>query len=202
MSEQAKRQRTRNGRAGSAAGMAVLAAVALGTGACSNLRQQIGLDKQVPDEFRIVSRPPLSMPPDFALRPPQPGAPRPQEEAVVDRARQTVFRVEPSATQPTRDLPAAASGGETALLRQAGADRADPKIRETLTREGIGAEQPERGLVERLAFWRSAPQPGIVVDPQKEAQRLRENQALGKPVTEGETAVIRRRRRGLFEGII
>jgi hypothetical protein len=185
-----------------AARVAILVACALGTGACSNLRQQIGLDKQVPDEFRIVARPPLSMPPDFALRPPQPGAPRPQEEAVVDRARQTVFRIEPSATAPTRDLPAGASGGEGALLRQAGADRADPNIRATLTREGIGAEQPERGMVERLAFWRSAPPPGVVVDPQREAQRLRENQALGRPVTEGETAVIRRRRRGLFEGII
>ena len=56
---------------------------------------------------------------------------------MVDRARQTVFRIEPSATAPTRDLPAGASGGEGALLRQAGADRADPNIRATLTREGI-----------------------------------------------------------------
>lgn len=197
MSEQAKRYGTRN-----AAGLAVLVAVALGTGACSNLRQQIGLDKQVPDEFRIVARPPLSMPPDYALRPPQPGAPRPQEEAVVDRARQTVFRIEPSAAAPTRELPAGASGGETVLLRQAGADRADPEIRARLTREGIGAEQPERTVVDRLAFWRSAPQPGVVVDPQREAQRLRENQALGRPVTEGETVVVRRKRRGLFEGIL
>ena len=62
-------------------------------------------------------------------------------------------------------------------------------------------EQPERGVVERLAFWRDRPPAGIVVDPQKEAQRLRENQALGRSVTEGETAVIRRRRRGLFEGL-
>ncbi len=63
-------------------------------------------------------------------------------------------------------------------------------------------QMPERGVVDRLAFWRSAPQPGVVVDPQKEAQRLRENQALGRPINEGETAVIRRRRRGLFEGVL
>ncbi|BBK45238.1 hypothetical protein STVA_52580 [Allostella vacuolata] len=197
MSEQAKRNGYTN-----AAMLAALTAVALGVGACGNLRQQMGLDKQPPDEFRIVARPPLSMPPNYALRPPQPGAARPQEASVVDQARQTVFRVEPSATAPTRDLPAGASGSEAVLLRQAGADRADPNIREVLTREGIGAEQPERGVVDRLAFWRSAPQPGIVVDPQKEAQRLRENQALGRPINEGETAVIRRRRRGLFEGIL
>ncbi|BBK34635.1 beta-barrel assembly complex subunit BamF [Stella humosa] len=180
----------------------ILAMVALAMGACGNLRQQMGLDKQTPDEFRIVARPPLSLPPDYALRPPQPGAARPQEATVVDRAKQTVFRIEPSAAAPTRELPAGASAGESVLLRQAGADRADPNIREVLTKEGVGAEQPERGVVERLAFWRSAPEAGVVVDPQREAQRLRENQALGRPVTEGETAVIRRRRRGLFEGIL
>ena len=92
MSERAKSDRITN-----AARVAVLAAVALAMGACGNIRGQLGLDKQPPDEFRIVSRPPLSMPPDYALRPPQPGAARPQEASVVDRARQTVFRVEPSA---------------------------------------------------------------------------------------------------------
>ena len=91
MSEQAKRQRTRNARTRNAAGMAVLAAVALGTGACSNLRQQIGLDKQVPDEFRIVARPPLSMPPDFALRPPQPGAPRPMDRSTQQQTLEALF---------------------------------------------------------------------------------------------------------------
>ncbi len=196
MSEQAKSDRITN-----AARVAILAAVALAMGACGNIREQLGLDKQPPDEFRIVARPPLSMPPDYALRPPQPGAPRPQEESVVDRARQTVFRAEPSAATPTRELPAGASGGEVALLQQAGADRADPNIREVLSKEGVRYEQPERGVVERLAFWREPPLPGVVVDPQKEAQRLRENQALGRSVTEGETAVIRRRRRGLFEGL-
>jgi hypothetical protein len=40
-----------------------------------------------------------------------------------------------------------------------------------------------------------------VVDPQAEAQRLRENQALGKPVTDGDTPIIRRRKKGALEGI-
>jgi hypothetical protein len=40
-----------------------------------------------------------------------------------------------------------------------------------------------------------------VVDPQAEQQRIEENQALGKPVTEGETPTIERKKRGLLEGI-
>jgi hypothetical protein len=37
------------------------------------------LDRKRPDEFAVARQAPLAIPPDFALRPPQPGAPRPQD---------------------------------------------------------------------------------------------------------------------------
>lgn len=37
------------------------------------------LDRKRPDEFAVARQAPLVIPPDFALRPPQPGAPRPQD---------------------------------------------------------------------------------------------------------------------------
>ena len=43
--------------------------------------------------------------------------------------------------------------------------------------------------------------PGTVVDPQKEAQRLKENAAIGKAPTEGDTPVIRKKKKAIFEGI-
>ena len=46
---------------------------------CSDLRAALGMDRAGPDEFAVESRAPLLIPPDFDLRPPQPGAPRPQE---------------------------------------------------------------------------------------------------------------------------
>ena len=39
-------------------------------------------------------------------------------------------------------------------------------------------------------FWRKPAPPGIVVDPQKEAQRLRENAALGQSQETGDTPII------------
>src|ERR1700736_6064630 len=45
----------------------------------SSLSRTFGLVRDTPDEFTVVTRAPLSMPPDFSLRPPQPGAPRPQD---------------------------------------------------------------------------------------------------------------------------
>ena len=47
--------------------------------ACEGVKKQFGLTKQSPDEFRVVARAPLSLPPDFTLRPPEPGAVRPQD---------------------------------------------------------------------------------------------------------------------------
>lgn len=37
------------------------------------------LNRSRPDEFAVARQAPLVIPPDFALRPPQPGAPRPQD---------------------------------------------------------------------------------------------------------------------------
>ncbi|RYE94373.1 MAG: DUF3035 domain-containing protein [Oxalobacteraceae bacterium] len=53
----------------------------LGLGACSGdeLTRTFGLTRDAPDEFQVTTRAPLSMPPDFSLRPPRPGASRPQE---------------------------------------------------------------------------------------------------------------------------
>jgi len=41
---------------------------------CSDLKKAMGLERTSPDEFAVESRAPLTMPPDFNLRPPQPGA--------------------------------------------------------------------------------------------------------------------------------
>ena len=56
--------------------VAVLASLTLS--GCSDARRALGYDKSAPDEFAVVSRAPLSQPPDLTLRPPTPGAVRPQ----------------------------------------------------------------------------------------------------------------------------
>ena len=45
-------------------------------------------------------------------------------------------------------------------------------------------------------FWREPDPPGIPVDPNREAQRLRENAALGRDPTDGETPVVQPTRSG------
>ena len=57
---------------------------------CTDLRRIVGMDRVGPDEFAVESRAPLTIPPEFDLRPPQPGAPRPQEGTAADKARKVI----------------------------------------------------------------------------------------------------------------
>ncbi len=54
---------------------------------CENTRRAMGMGKQAPDEFAVLTRAPLELPPDYGLRPPVPGAERPQEATTREQAR-------------------------------------------------------------------------------------------------------------------
>ena len=62
---------------------------------CSNWKQTLGIEPTSPDEFAVESRAPLTIPPDFNLRPPEPGAGRPQETSVASKAQGVVDNAGP-----------------------------------------------------------------------------------------------------------
>jgi len=166
------------------------------------LRGAAGLTKKAPDEFRVVSRAPLSMPSHYGLKAPRPGTARPQETKVPSQARQIVLDSGDTGAKkkPVINFPGG-DPGEIALLTKAGVDKVDPKIRQLVNTESAVLAEARSGLVEQLIFWRDPKPSGKVVDARKEARRLRENAALGRPVTEGETPIIQRKKRGLLEGL-
>lgn len=187
--------------------VSVIAAAALLAG-CQATKETLGLTKRSPDEFRVVSRAPLSLPPDYNLRPPTPGAPRPQEGTTRDRAQAAVFGT-PEAAIADKVPPAigegstgsAQSAGESALLQSAGISGVDPNIRKVVDAETDQDQADSTSIADSLTFWRDPAPYGTVVDPAAEQKRLQENAALGKPVTEGDTPIIQRKQRGLLEGI-
>jgi hypothetical protein len=172
-----------------AAGFAVL----LGLSACgSDLSRTFGLTRDAPDEFQVTTRAPLSMPPDYTLRPPRPGATRPQEPGSRGAAE--------SALAPQAALaagPGPASPGQQALVTAAGKP-APPDIRRQID-EDAALDAGGSSFTDKLMFWRTPTPPGVVVDPQKEAQRLRENAALGQSADQGDTPIIRERQKSLWE---
>lgn len=64
---------------------------------CTGFKQAVGLEPTMPNEFAVESSPPLTIPPDFDLRPPEPGAPRPQEESMAKQAQQVIDQAGPGA---------------------------------------------------------------------------------------------------------
>lgn len=129
----------------SVAVLTLVASAALSMAACGSIRQGIGLTKVVPDEFVTVSSAPLTVPPEYGLRPPAPGEPRPQELAPESAARQILLGQRQAVTR---------SQGEQALVSQAGADQADPLARYVVDDEFGDIAHKEQSFADRVLFWR------------------------------------------------
>jgi len=166
---------------------AILAAAALiSLAAGSSAKEQLGLTKTAPDEFAVVKRAPLAMPPDYTLRPPRPGAARPQEQHPEDQAKIAVFG-------DSVDTGEGFTKSEAAFLDQAGAFKTQPNIREAVDQETAAMAPKDQPVAKRLLNIGSddKQQPATtVVDPKAEAERLKQNKQSGKPVTAGETPSI------------
>ena len=141
----------------------VVAAVVLCAGAglagCQSASHALGLGKISPDEFRVVSKAPLTLPPDYALRPPAPGEPRPTELQPESAARQALLG---QRNAEVRD------DGEKMLASKAGADRADPLIRYVVDDEFGSLAHKDKGFADWVMFWRKdkpAAEPGLTPDP-------------------------------------
>ncbi|MBL94063.1 MAG: hypothetical protein CFH06_00113 [Alphaproteobacteria bacterium MarineAlpha3_Bin5] len=168
---------------------------------CESAKKIIGNKKQVPDEFVIYARPPLSLPPNFGLRPPSPGsstglAVTPGMEAAAALSGRKA-QINTPADAGLKDTP-----GTFAILKQTGALDAHPSIRKVINQETSILSKEDTHFVNKLIFWvDDKPYEGTVVDADKESKRIQENQALGKTLDQGETPKIKRKqaKKGLLE---
>ncbi len=169
--------------------VAVLLLAGLALTGCGSVRELTGVQKKAPDEFAVVRRAPLSVPPDYNLRPPRPGERAIPQIDPRTESRAAVFGVEDQG----QARPPAESAGEESLLRTLKIESVDPSIRQQVDQESAILALDQRSFVEQLMFWRDPPPPGTAVDAAEERRRLQENDALGKPPTEGETPIIERK---------
>ncbi len=166
--------------------LAVLAAATAATG-CGTVQRAIGAAKTSPDEFRVVTQAPLTLPPDYNLRPPRPGEPRPQELQPSDEARVALFGETVGQT---------ASGGERRLVAAAGAEASDADIRDTIDYEAQGVVRRSEGFVNRvLAFGGSGAARPAPLNAEEEARRLEDDESIRR-ATGGGQVVIERDRGG------
>jgi len=133
----------------SAARIAVtILAAGVALSACQSLRQAVGSAKNPPDEFTVVTKAPLVIPPDYNLRPPQPGAAARNEPDPDAQARDALFPQ--GAAAQAAALGTAYSDGEKLLLTKSNALAVDPDIRRRITsdagQEDLGPDFAQRVL--------------------------------------------------------
>ncbi len=154
---------------------------------CDSTSKALGLSKVTPDEFRVVTKAPLSLPPDYSLRPPAPGEPRPQELQPESAARQALEGEREAGVR---------SDGEKLFVQRAGADRADPLIRYVVDDEFGGLAHKDKGWANYVMFWKkgksASPEAGTggsedvrPIDASVEEKRIAE-------LTGGKTVIIER----------
>lgn len=166
--------------------LALLLVSVLAVSGCQSVKKELGVGRNSPDEFTVVKRAPLTMPPEYDLRPPTDGA-LPSGTNASDAAKESLM----GATAPAS---VGKGSAESALLSKMGTGAADPDIRSTLARENGNLAIESQTVKDKLIGWGDKPSedkiPTPVVDPKKEAARLKKNKAEGKPVTDGDVPVI------------
>lgn len=153
---------------------AAFGCVALLSGCGEDLSKDFGFTRSPPDEFTVTTRAPLAMPTDESLPPPEPGAPRPQEQAARTQALETI-----APDVAIRGADGTDSPGQEALLASADGNVRQPARGEIRRGEGIGGT---------LMFWQKSPD--LLVDPEAESRRLREAAANGDAPTAGPTRAV------------
>jgi len=150
---------------------------------CSGVRSELGLGRYSPDEFTVVKRAPLSLPPEYDLLPPNPGAKRLDDHQTVKQAERIIFGEEEEVKEQDAD---------SWLLSRMGANEADPSIRETLDKEKGFVPLEDKSVVEKVIFWDGSEQTESIIDASEEYKRLKTNEEEGRPINEGNVPVIER----------
>ena len=160
--------------------MALMLFAAVAVSGCSDFRKVIGEEKSSPDEFEVVVRPPLSLPPGFKASSSELttalAAPAPSQTATDARS---------VAANELGSGEGASQGGYGAVFDFASVPE---NIRETVDEETFGI-QFERRLPIQMLFG-GVSDVGPVLDQFAEDQRLRKNLREGRFPTEGGTPAI------------
>lgn len=138
---------------------------------CASASGFFSLREKAPNAYDVATEPPLAMPPNFNKLPkPTPGAPPTQR---TNSAQLAEAALDPQAALNSQDP--RMTPGQRALLQAAG--------------------PPPRNLQAELYRISGPP---VIVNAKPEWRRIQEDAALGKPVTDGKTPVIKSRGQGVL----
>ncbi|SFH96496.1 DUF3035 domain-containing protein [Albimonas pacifica] len=163
--------------------VAALIGAGVALSACTGSRDAVGtalgLNYESPNPFNVAPHAPLRLPPSFeSLPPPAPGERSPLEPR-PDQAAQAALAS--AGAGPTPQAQAAApTPGELALLDAAGAETADPQIRQRLETERPPEPEQWYALDSVFGYKINDPDAAQTLDARTESEELR-NQGAATP---------------------
>ena len=150
--------------------LAAIIAVSASLSACASTSKRLGLTTTGPNEFNILTKAPLVVPPEYSLLPPRIGESSAENNYSQASARKALIG-DVDATEPTR--------GEIVLMTKAGVGRSDQEVRLVIDGQN-SVEHKSTGFSNRVLFWKdgSVKMPkGSPLNPEVEAKRLKSIQA-------------------------
>lgn len=156
--------------------LGVLALAAVSLAGCDTIRDAAGVTHRAPDEFAVVTKAPLIIPPDFNLVPPKPGAKAVNQPDPTADAQVTLFGDNPATV--AQNMPGNFSDGEKLLLAYAGAANVDHGIRKRIDSDAA-ARLEEPGFFGSM-FGADVDE-GTPVDANAEKDRIDDSKAKGVP---------------------
>ena len=132
----------------------IIGLIAFGTvalGGCTQTTKALGITKNAPNEFNILTKAPLVVPPEYNLRPPELGTSSAENNYTQKAAREALIGdVDPA--EPTR--------GEIVLMSKAGVGNANQEIRLEIDGQN-SVERKSAAFSDRVLFWKD----GRVINP-------------------------------------
>jgi hypothetical protein len=163
-----------------------LAGVALSLIGCESMREAAGVVKEPPDEFAVLTKSPLVVPPDFNLRPPKPGASPTNQTSPTESAQAALFAEDPATAAAA--MPGNYSAEERIVLANTGGANADHAIRKQIASDAKAMEATDDSFTDNLLFGSPDPDKGTPLNADAEAQRLQAAKAGGQQVASSPTA--------------
>jgi hypothetical protein len=145
--------------------LVAVTATALSLAACESIRSAAGIGKEAPDEFAVVTKAPLIMPPDYNLKPPKPGAPPLNQVSPTESAQAALYNDDPRAVASA--IGGNYSQGEKLLLAQTGAATANDTIRQQIAADNRGLDSADESFTDQLLFSSSGTDAPVNADAEK-----------------------------------
>ena len=176
-----------DGRVWLASRFLALGGLALLLVGCETIRQAAGITKEPPDEFAVVTKAPLVIPPDYNLKPPKPGAAPTNQVSPTASAQQALYGDDPSVI--AAGMTGNYSQEEKIVLAKSGGALSEHSVRQQITADAKKMEAADDSFTDKVLFGGPEPDQGKAVDANAEAKRLSDAKAQGKPIAvPGETA--------------